>query len=115
MTTWEAPVPRAFTLLGLPRLTLAYRATAPDLELNSRLWDVAPDGSATLIDRGAYRGGPELSGVIEYELFGSAWRLEPGHALELELLQDDSTFLRPHNYPSTVTIESARIELALRR
>ena len=113
--TYRVPLPAPATLVGLPRLKLVYAATAPDFELNARLWDVAPDGARTLIDRGAYRGGPELSGVIEYELFGSAWRLEPGHALELELLQDDSTFLRPHNYPSTVTIESARIELALRR
>ncbi|HEX8074070.1 MAG TPA: CocE/NonD family hydrolase, partial [Thermoleophilaceae bacterium] len=46
-----------FTLMGLPRLRLTYRSTAPDFELNSRLWDVAQDGGRTLVTRGAYRGG----------------------------------------------------------
>ena len=101
------------TIVGLPRVRLTYTATAPDFELNARLWDVAPDGTRTLIDRGAYRGGPEPSGTAEYELFGNAWRVEAGHELELELVQDDSTFLRPHNYPSSVTVQDARLGLHL--
>ena len=40
--------------------------------------------------------------------------MRPGHRLQLELLQDDSTFLRPDNVPSTVTIERARLELPVR-
>jgi hypothetical protein len=55
-----------------------------------------------------------MSGTIEYELFGNAWALEPGHRLQLELLQDDSTFLRPDNVASGVTIHTARIDLTLR-
>ncbi|HKP89616.1 MAG TPA: CocE/NonD family hydrolase [Thermoleophilaceae bacterium] len=94
------------TIVGLPRLTIRYRATAPDFELNSRLWDVAPGGARTLVTRGAYRGGPSLGpATVTYEMFGNAWRVRPGHVLQLELLQDDSTFLRTDNVPSTVTIE----------
>ena len=86
--------------------------TAPDFELNSRLWDVAPNGSRTLVTRGAYRGGPSLGpATIVYEMFGNAWLVRPGHRLQLELLQDDSTYLRPDNVPSTVTIEKIRVEL----
>lgn len=110
---YSVPLAAPATLVGLPRVRVAYTATAPDFELNARLWDVAPDGTRTLVDRGAYRGGPELSGTAEYELFGNAWRLEAGHQLELELLQDDSTFLRPHNYPSSVTVQEARLGLHL--
>jgi predicted acyl esterase len=113
--TYDVPLAAPATLMGLPRLRLTYTATAPDFELNARLWDVGPDGTMTLIDRGAYRGGPATSGTIEYELFGNAWRLEPGHTLRLELLQDDSTYLRPDNVPSTVTIHTARIELTVRK
>src|SRR5256885_11877403 len=105
----------AMTLMGLARLRLTYRATAPDFELNSRLWDLAPGGSRTLVTRGAYRGGSSLGPAkIVYELFGNAWRVRKGHHLELELLQDDSTFLRADNVPSVVTLESARIELPVR-
>ena len=112
---YTVPLEAPATLMGLPRVRVVYSATAGDFELNAHRWDVAPDGAKTLIDRGAYRGGPELSGVADYELFGNAWRLEPGHRLELELLQDDSTFLRPHNVPAAVTLNAVRIELTLRK
>jgi predicted acyl esterase len=111
--TYRIPLPAPATLMGLPRIAVDYTATAPDFELNAHLWDVAPDGTRTLVDRGAYRGGPATSGRIEYELFGNAWRLEPGHELELELLQDDSTFLRPDNFASTVTVHDANLALHL--
>jgi acetyl esterase/lipase len=105
-------VPKGTTIMGLPRLKLTYRSTAPDFELNSRLWDVTKDGSRTLVTRGAYRGGPSLGPAkIVYEMFGNAWRVKAGHRLQLELLQDDSTFLRADNVPSTVTIENLGLEL----
>jgi predicted acyl esterase len=98
--------------MGLPRIGLTYQATAPDFELNSRLWDVAKDGSRTLVTRGAYRGGPSLGPAkVVYEMFGNAWRVRAGHRLELELLQDDSTFLRADNVPSTVTIQDLSVTL----
>src|SRR5437588_669037 len=74
---------------------------------------VAPGGARTLVTRGAYRGSA-AQGRIVYELYGNAWRIRPGHRLQLELLQDDSTFLRPDNVLSTVTIERARLELPVR-
>ena len=110
VAVWEAPVARDFTLLGLPRLTLSYTATAADLELNSRLWDVAADGTQTLVDRGAYRA-TSPSGTVTYELFGNAWRLRAGHRLRLEVTQSDATYLRPDNFASGATIDSARLEL----
>jgi hypothetical protein len=103
--SYSLSVPAGTTLMGLPRLSMTYTATAPDFELNSRLWDVASDGSRTLVTRGAYRGGPSLGPVtVAYEMFGNAWRMKPGHRLQLELLQDDSTYLRVDNVPSTVTV-----------
>jgi predicted acyl esterase len=110
---YRVPLDAPATLVGLPRLKIDYVASAPDFELNAHLWDVGPDGVWTLIDRGAYRGGPAQSGTIEYELFGNAWRLGPGHVLELELLQDDSTFLRPDNFASTVTVQDVELSLDL--
>jgi hypothetical protein len=104
--------PTGTTIMGLPRLTIRYSATAPDFELNSRLWDVGPGGVKTLVTRGAYRGGPSLGpATIRYELFGNAWRVRRGHHLQLELLQDDSTFLRPDNVPSAMTIEHVGVRV----
>ena len=118
VATWTVPLPRrSFALIGMPRLTLRYRALAPDVQLNARLWDVAPGGTQTLVTRGAYRAvAPSPAGeVAEYDLFGNHWRFEPGHRLMLEVTADDSPYLRGDNFPAVVTIDSARIVLPGRR
>ncbi|MGH2838000.1 MAG: alpha/beta fold hydrolase [Thermoleophilaceae bacterium] len=113
VASWRMPVERDFTLLGMPRLELAYEATGTDIELNSRLWDVAPDGVQTLVTRAALRvvdpGSGEQKAV--YDLYGNHWRLEKGHELLLEVTSDDSTFFRSNNIPSTVTINAAKLTL----
>ena len=99
-------------MAGLPRLRFRFDTVAPDLEVNSRLWDVAPDGTQTLVDRGAYRAVGDAGGATaEYELFGNAWRFEPGHEIMLEITQDDSTYLRRDNFPSTATISEVELEI----
>jgi predicted acyl esterase len=117
VATWTVPLPPGFDLIGMPRLTLRFRALAPDVQLNARLWDVAPDGIQTLVTRGAYRAvAPNLAGDgAEYDLFGNHWRFEPGHRLMLEVTADDSPFLRRDNFPAAVAIDSARIVLPGRR
>ena len=117
VATWTVPLPRTFALIGMPRLSLRYRALSPDVQLNARLWDVAPDGTQTLVTRGAYRAvAPNLGGDrADYDLFGNHWRFEAGHRLMLEVTADDSPYLRRDNFPALVTIESARVVLPGRR
>ena len=100
-------------MAGMPRVRLRYRAAATDLELNARLWDAAPDGRLTLVDRGAYRAlRPDLSGATaDYELFGNAWRFAAGHRIVLEVLQDDSTYLRRNNFASSAAIDGGTLVL----
>jgi predicted acyl esterase len=113
VATWRVPVERDFTLVGLPRLELAYSATGPDVQLNSRLWDVAPDGVQTLVTRGAYRvvAPPAGEQRVAYKLFGNHWRFQRGHELLLEVTGDDSTFFRRDNFPSVIAIERAKLTL----
>lgn len=117
VAVYRRPVERAMTMAGLPKLRLDYRTAAPDVQLNSRLWDLAPDGTYTLVDRGAYRAiGSDPAGErVTYELFGNAWRFRAGHTIVLEVIQDDSTYLRRDNFPSAVTIDAARLTLPLAR
>ena len=113
VATYDAPLERAFTLIGLPRLRLRYRTAAPDVQLNSRLWDVAPDGVQTLVTRGAYRAVLPNSGgeTADYPLFGNHWRFEAGHTLRLEVAAVDAPFLRQDNFPSLTTVDDARLVL----
>ena len=113
VATWHVPIERDFTLLGMPRLELAYEAVGPDIQLNARMWDVAPDGVQTLVTRGAYRVVAPGSGEQEvvYDLYGNHWRFEQGHELLLEVTGDDSTFFRRDNFPSMITVNGAKLTL----
>jgi predicted acyl esterase len=115
VATYETSLPRELTLNGMPRLSFRYRALGVDIELDSRLWDVAPDGTQTLVTRGAYRAvAPSSEGeTADYELFGNAWRFAAGHRLMLEIAQSDAPYLRPDNFPSTATIDDVRLTLPL--
>jgi predicted acyl esterase len=113
VASWRAPVERDFTLIGMPRLELDYAATGPDVQLNSRLWDIAPDGTQTLVTRGAYRvvAPPAGQQTLAYDLFGNHWRFERGHELLLEVTGDDSPFFRRDNFPSAIQIDRAKLTL----
>jgi predicted acyl esterase len=113
VATWRVPIENDFTLVGMPRLDLAYEATGSDIELNSRLWDVAPDGVQTLVTRAAYRVVAPESGEqnVAYQLYGNHWKFERGHELMLEVTGDDSTFFRRDNFPSVITVNSAKLTL----
>jgi hypothetical protein len=116
VASWRLPAGDGFTLIGMPHLRLRFRAVGPDLELNSRLWDVAPDGTQTLVSRGAFRAlAPDAAGEEgEYELFGNAWRFESGHELLLEVTQDDSPYFRRDNFPSSTAIDGGTLTVPIR-
>jgi ABC-2 type transport system ATP-binding protein len=111
--TYDVPLERGFTLVGMPQLRLRYRTLAPDVQLNSRLWDVAPSGVQTLVTRGAYRAvRPDPNGAeADYPLFGNHWRFEAGHTLRLEVANVDSPYLRQDNFPAVTTVDDARLVL----
>jgi predicted acyl esterase len=104
---------RDFTLIGMPRLDLTYSTIGPDVQLNSRMWDVAPDGTQTLVTWAAYRLVEPPSGdqKLSYHLYGNHWRFEKGHELMLEVTGDNSTFFRRDNFPSSTTISAAKLTL----
>jgi hypothetical protein len=106
----------ARTMIGLGRVTYRYSAQTADpsaLQLNTRLYDVAPDGRATLVDRGVRRLGA-ASGTVTYALQGQGWRFERGHAIRLEVTQDDDPYVRRSTTPASLTITSARMRLPIR-
>jgi ABC-2 type transport system ATP-binding protein len=111
-TSWTFPVCAAFTLLGEPGLHLNAAVTGTDAEINARLWDVAPDGSATLVTRAAYRWtGSAGATSIGYALQGSGWTFLAGHQLRLQVTQNDAPYLRLDNYPSSVSYASMKLTL----
>ena len=50
------PLAERATMIGATKLTVDYTAsTAQGVQLNARLYDVFPDGTQVMVDRGPYR------------------------------------------------------------
>jgi hypothetical protein len=112
MTTWTFPVCSTFTLLGEPELRLSTTIVGTDAEVNSRLWDVAPDGSMTLVTRGMYRwNGTPGAASITYALLGNGWVFPAGHQVRIEVTQNDAPYMRLDNYPSAIDYTSMKLTL----
>jgi fermentation-respiration switch protein FrsA (DUF1100 family) len=86
-----------FTLLGLPTVTATIQTVGAFGELDSMLFDVAPDGSERLVTRGAYRLTDNQSGPVAFQLHGNGYAFAPGHTAKLVLLGSDGPYLRPSN------------------
>jgi dienelactone hydrolase len=108
------PLAEQATMIGGATVSITYDATSTaGLQLNSRLYDVFPDGTAVLVDRGPYRA-TSPSGTVTYELNGNGWRFPAGHRVRLEVAQDDGGYLKASSVPSTATIHGVRISLPVR-
>ena len=109
---WEFAVCAPFTMRGEPALSLKAVIQGVDAELNSRLWDVAPDGSRTLVTRGAYRWrGDPGQADIKYAMFGNGWSFAAGHRIRIEVTQNDAPFLRADNLPSSISYGQIGLQL----
>jgi fermentation-respiration switch protein FrsA (DUF1100 family) len=95
--TYSYATPAGFTLLGLPTVTATIQTLGDFGELDSLLFDVAPDGSERLVTRGAYRLTANQTGSVTFQLHGNGYEFAPGHTAKLVLLGSDSPYLRPSN------------------
>ncbi len=119
---YRQPVTQPFTLLGRPTVTARVQATGLFGQLDSRLFDVAPDGTQRLISRGAFRLLDNQAGDVTFQLNGNGYRFEAGHTVKLELVGRDNAspgtaatigtgFLRPSNGAFSVSVSDLTIEL----
>ena len=108
---YRLPKSQGFTMMGLPTVLATIETTGTGGQLDSRLWDVAPDGKQTLITRGAYRLDDNQTGKITFQLHGNGWEFAKGHVPKLELLGQDAPYLRPSNGAFQVTVKDLIMEL----
>ena len=107
---------RGLTLIGQPKVTanVTVSGTQPtSSQLDSRLWDVGPDGQKHLVARGLYR--PEMATRQRWYLHPGAWRFPRGHTIELELLGNDAPYARPSNDQFEIEVSDLKLKLPLRR
>jgi predicted acyl esterase len=110
--SYRLPASDGYTLLGSPTVTADLKLTGAFPILASRLLDVAPDGTQTLVARGLYR--PTGDGPQTFQLHPGAWRFAPGHVVRLELLGRDAPYARASNGTFTVDVRSLEVRLPVR-
>jgi hypothetical protein len=101
-----------FTMLGLPTVTATISTVGDFGELDSQLFDVAPDGSEKLISRGAYRLTDNQSGQIVFQLHGNGYQFPAGDEVKLVLLGSDAPYLRKSN-DQTFTVRVSNVTVSL--
>jgi cephalosporin-C deacetylase-like acetyl esterase len=107
-----SPPSTGLTLMGLPTVQADVATTGVSGQLDSRLWDVGPDGQQTLVSRGAYRlTDNQTEKKVVFQLHGNGWYFAPGHVAKLELLGNDAPYLRASNGQFQVAVSNIVVEL----
>ena len=110
-----APFDGPVEVVGVPelRVQLSHINTADDAVLFAKLFDVAPDGTTTLIRRHvAPARVPSAAldaGAVDIHLVGTSWRFEEGHAARLVLAATDAAYFN-NRLPDQLTVSSTADE-----
>src|SRR5207248_4875749 len=114
--TYEFPVGADLVLVGGPVVDVTFTTTAPDTELNVRLWDVAADGSAQgLVTRGTYRSldGPGGDRHARFQIAPQGYRFPTGHRLKVEVAANDAPYYQQSNVPAVVQVTGLQLTVPL--
>jgi hypothetical protein len=106
--TYRVPAASApYTLAGSPTIIATLTASGPNDMVAARLYDV--DGATQrLIARGVVR---PPAGRQVFQLHPQAWTVQPGHVLKLELLAQDSPYLRTPTGQGSVQVSDLQLRL----
>lgn len=110
------PLREAIEILGLPRALLQVSADAPLAHWFTRLNDVAPDGTVTLVASAGQNGAHRVSAreprpiepgerfPLEIELHFTSWVFPKGHRIRLAVGNAQWPMIWPTPYPMTTTL-----------
>ena len=114
VASYDSPaLPRSYTMIGPTHVTVPYEGTGSELQLNARLYDVAQDGQATMVDRG-FRTLTASEGSAAFDLLGNGWRFERGHRVRVELAQDDDPYIKASTAPSRLELAGVTLAIPVR-
>jgi hypothetical protein len=102
-----------YTLLGAPSVTARVTVTGQFPLIAERLWDVDPaTNTETLVARGVYRIDSRISNaLLSFQLHPGAWHFAAGHIAKLELLGQDSPYVRTSNGTFSIAIHELHLSL----
>ncbi len=110
------PLTERIEIMGRPQVRLTFSATAPVVNIVTKLFDLAPDGSSDLITWGVlnvtHREShtepkpltPGKQVKLDIELDTTSWIFKPGHCLKLVFAGSDFPNIWPSPSPAENTI-----------
>jgi predicted acyl esterase len=105
-------------IAGCPIVRLHASTQAPRVQLDVRMYDVAPDGSRQLITRGTYTADNGVQPLGEKDLtiptYGNLWLVPARHVIRIELTNLDSPYISPSRVPSVTQISNVSVEFPIR-
>ena len=111
------PLDKAATVVGIPTVRFPVASTVGEAQLFAKLYDVAPDGSTTLVRRlVAPIRATDLDGVLEAQLVGIAHRFPAGHRIRLTFASTDASYANlrtPTQYTMAIKPGEAVLRLPL--
>jgi uncharacterized protein len=113
--TFTHPAPHDLRFSGPYEVAVQVETQLPLANMVSLLYDVAPDGTARLIQRGAQLIRPSGSSPVRFDSYPQDWILRAGHRLGLQLSAADATHFFPTYTQQTVTITSGSFSVPFLR
>ncbi|HEY7876258.1 MAG TPA: CocE/NonD family hydrolase [Actinomycetota bacterium] len=101
--TFSPPLKRSIQVAGVPAAAIKLVTTAPRTNVVVNVYDVAPNGSATMITRGAALA--DEAGVKKVAMYPTDWIFERGHRIGL-LVSGANAEAYVHT-PTNTTVEVA--------
>lgn len=90
-------------MTGAPVVSVDLDTTAKTvIQLNAKVWDVAPDGSAMLINRGCISGAP--ASEISFSLWPNSHVFTAGHSIRLDIAAVDFPTFEADKEPATTVL-----------
>jgi ABC-2 type transport system ATP-binding protein len=99
------PAIKTTSILGVPQVKITGTVTGARAHVFLELVDVAPDGTRVTVDDQVMPVSLP-SGAFDrtLDLHGIAWRLEPGHSLELEVTTGSAQYAAPRTGPYSISL-----------
>jgi hypothetical protein len=104
---------KGYTMIGSPTIQARIAITGQFAMLAGRLFDVAPDGSQTLVARNVLRPADGATRLL-WQLNANAWHFAKGHRPRLQILGRDVPYMRASNGQFQIAISGAKITLPTR-
>lgn len=109
--TLPAATGDGYTLMGAPLVIADLAVSGNFAQVGARLWDVAPDGTQTLVTHHLYRPRSDDASPQVFQLHPNGWRFAAGHAPKLELLGQSAPYGRASAGAFTVTVTNLELRL----